>query len=89
MSGHEDEIIRHLMDLKESVGGLNAKWESTHAYTESVSRKTDRIGADLETHKEDIQAHGKAAANASMSAWASGIAVAIAVSSAVREWLKR
>jgi len=71
----DDEIIRHLMDLKESVGGLNAKQESFNEHLSSVSKKCDKRFDDFEKHREDLNAHGKAAIHASISSWASILAL--------------
>ncbi len=83
MSEESREIIRHLMDLKEGVGGLSAEVHATNSHLESVSKKADGIRTDLSEHERDIEAHGQKAMRRGISDLWGWICAVAAIASAL------
>jgi uncharacterized protein YoxC len=83
-----DELIRHIMDLKESVGGIRSDVKSINDHLYAVSKKADTIREDLNEHKEDLDAHGKKAVHAQISTWAAVAAALVAAYTSFKNGFK-
>jgi hypothetical protein len=80
-----DELLPHIMDLKESVGRLHGEVAGIKDHIVSVSRKTDTVWDDLEIHAKDPDAHPQAS-KAAVSQWAAIVASVAAAWATLQTW---
>lgn len=79
----DPEIVAHLMEIKGTLGRIEAKGDATHEYVSSVSRNHKELRDDFKAHVASLDAHGASAVEKRDGKWVAVISLAVSIAVAL------